>query len=142
MMRTWDPGRFNLVLFGAQITGFADGTFIKVERNADTFTKVVGADGRVARARMRDNSARVTITLLHTSPSNDVLSAAAAADRLAGNGVGAFLITDLNGTTEASAPNAWVAKPAAIERGKEIGNAEWVIDVDDLDEVIGGQYLT
>lgn len=141
MMRTWDPGRFNLVIFGSLITGFADGTFIKIERNADTFTKVVGADGRVARARMRDNSARVTITLLHTSPSNDVLSAAAAADRLTGSGVGAFLITDLNGTTEASAPNAWIAKPAAIERGKEIGNAEWVIDVDDLDEVIGGQYL-
>ena len=86
-------------------------------------------------------SARVTITLLQTSPSNDVLSAAAEADELAGTGVGTFLMTDLNGTTEAHAPNAWVAKPAAIEEGKEVGDREWVIDVDDLEQNIGGQLL-
>lgn len=141
MMRTYDPGRVIISLFGANITGFADGTFIKIERNSDTFVKTVGADGKVARARQRDRSARITLTLLQTSPSNDVLSAAAEADEIAGTGVGTFLMTDLNGTTEASAPNAWVAKPAAIEDGKEVGEREWMIDVDELDQNIGGQLL-
>lgn len=136
-MYTLDPKKVIISFLGNIITGFADGEFITVERDADAFTKYVGADGQVARARNNNKSATVTITLAQGSPSNAVLSAAARLDELAGTGVGEFLMKDLGGATMWRAPNSWIRKLPATPMGKEIGTRQWVIDLDSAEGDIG-----
>lgn len=140
-VNTYDPKLVILTVGGAPISGYADGTFISVERAADTFTKVVGADGNVSRAKSNDRSGTVKITLKQTSPFNDILSGIASLDEMSNAGVVPISIIDLSGSTIMFMPSAWVKKPPTVEFGKEIGNREWVFDFDKCEfptMVIGG----
>lgn len=137
-LRTYDP-KLVLVSFGAvQITGFADGTFVTVERDEDAFTKLVGAGGDVVRSRNRNRSGSITVTLIHGAPENDLLAAIAAEDELAGTGVRAAMVKEANGTTLCAGQSAWIRKSANAEYAKEAGSREWVFDVAELDMLVGG----
>lgn len=137
-MRTYDPKQILQSFLAFPVTGYADGTFVKISRINDTFSSVAGADGEVARSRMRDRRGQIEFTLLQSSPTNDLLSAAAAADELTGAGVGAYFCKDALGTTVASAANAWIKKPADAEFGKEVGPRTWVLECENLELFNGG----
>jgi hypothetical protein len=137
-MKTYDPKLVIVTFAGNILTGFAEGTFVTVEREADAYTKVVGSDGEVARVRSRNASGSVTITLMQTSVSNDVLDALAVLDEEANAGSGPLFIEDLLGNTFIAATAAWIRKRSNIEYGAELGSREWVIDVADLKMVNGG----
>jgi hypothetical protein len=137
-MQTYDPGKYTLIVGGAIIGGFADGTFIKAGRTTDTFKMHIGTDGTAARVRSRDKSGKYTVTLLQTSPSNEILSALAITDELTGAGVVPVLLKDGNGTTTVASLEAWVMKPAEVDLGKDLGNREWVIEAGDMDIFNGG----
>lgn len=126
--KTYDPGRVVVQYGPFLITGFADGTFVKASRNEDTFKLYVGADGTPARARSRNKSGSVELTLSQTSPSNDALSSAHLADELLGAGVYPLMIKDLNGTTLVAAAEAWVSKPSDVEDGKEVSPRTWKLE--------------
>jgi hypothetical protein len=136
--RTYDAAKVNVSFSGIPLGGFAPDTFLTVERNEDAFTLVVGASGEAARSQSRNRSGRVTLTVMATSQTNDVLSALHNADELQGTGVGALFIKELNGTTLVSAESAWVVKMAPLERGAEVGTVEWVIECESLDTFVGG----
>lgn len=136
--RTYNPFLVNFSFTGIPITGFAPDTFITVERNEDAFTLVVGAGGEAARSQSRNRSGTVTLTLLATSQSNDVLSAIANADEQTGIGVGTAFVKEINGTTLVSAQSAWIKKMPNVERGAEVSNVEWVLECEALDTFIGG----
>ena len=135
---TYDPKQFLVIMGGVPINGFADGTFISIERDEDTFTKTVGADGCVTRSKTNNKAATVTITLLQTSPSNDYLSGLHKLDEEANLGVVDILVKDLNGTTFFYSAVSWVQKPASIENAKEIGEREWTIATGDSEYYVGG----
>jgi hypothetical protein len=129
LVKTFDPKKVVISFNGFPITGFVDGTFIEVAPAADRFTKSVGADGEVARVHSSNNTHEVTITLLQTSPSNDVLSAQAEADRLSGLGAGPLQINDLSGTTLFFWASAWIKTPATWSGGNDgISERAWVFD--------------
>lgn len=138
-MNTYDPKLVTLMFGGQAIVGYSDGTFISTARTEDAFSMRTGSDGHVVRSRNRNRTGSVTITLLPSSPSNDVLSAIALADEQGGAGVFPLFIKDLSGTTLATAPNAWVRKMAELVYGKEAGDdREWVLDCDELVLHVGG----
>jgi len=137
-VRTYDPKQVVVVVGGVPLSGFADGTFISVERANDSFSKVSGADGYVSRSKSNDKSGSVTITLAQTSPSNDILQGFALADELTNNGVVPILVKDVGGRTTFVSAFGWIKKTPSAEFGKEISNREWVLDVADLDVFIGG----
>lgn len=137
-INTYDPGRITISFAGFTVTGYADGTFVKVARATELYTKTVGAGGEVARTRTRDRSGRVTLTLLASSPANDLLTAQFQRDEKDGSGVAPLMIKDLNGTSIHHAPNAWIAKLPDVEFGKDLPTREWEIDCDALDMTIGG----
>lgn len=137
-VRTYDPGKHFPVLASIPISGFADGTYILVERMTEAFTSVAGAGGEVARIRMRDKRGTVKFTLMASSPCNDLLSALAAADENDGSGVGILSIVDGNGTTIISSTNAWIKKLPSVEFGKEMPNREWEIECERLEMHVGG----
>lgn len=134
----YDPSQVIGHINGNPIVDVAPGTFIKVERNSDAITLVVGADGSCARVRSADNSGKVTFTVKASSPTNDVLDAMANNDRATGGGVGTFDVIDLLGRTKANAPICWVMKKPAIEFGAELGTREWVLETNELLDTVGG----
>lgn len=137
-MRNYEPGKIIVTVGGIRLSGFADGSFVTAERNQQTYTLTVGADGKGARTKSNDRSGKVTLRLMQTSPSNDSLDALAALDEVSGTGVGALVVKDVLGTTLVHAESAWIQKPANVEFGKDMGEREWVFESDDLDMVSGG----
>lgn len=137
-VKTFDPKQVQMIIGGNQIAGFADGEFINVERDENTFSKVVGADGEVSRAKSNNRSGILTLTLLQTSASNDILSAIMIADELTNSGIIPIYIKDSLGTSTLFSGEGWVQKPPAFTADKEIGNREWVIDLASVDVFIGG----
>ena len=124
----YDPQQMTCSFKGENITGFAEGTFIEIERNEDAYTVYVGATGDVTRTRSRNRTGKATLTLMAQAPSNDSLMDIHMDDEQFGDGVGPLLIKDLNGLTVARAAEAWVTKVPKVERGKEAGTSQWVLE--------------
>lgn len=137
-VRTYDASQVVLTINGAVIGGYADGTFINVEREEPSFTKVVGADGTVSRAKSNNKSGTLTITLKQTSPSNDVLSALLAQDELNADGVFPVLLKDNSGETRIFSGTGWVQGFPPSEFAKEISEREWLIDLSEIDFNLAG----
>lgn len=137
-VRSYDPSQVVVTVNGAQMSGFADGTFVSVIRSNDAFTKVTGADGVTSRSKSSDKSGELTITLAQTSPSNDILSALATLDELSSLGVVAIAVKDISGRSLFASGNAWIRKVPDSAFGKEIDNREWVFDCADLAPFVGG----
>ena len=137
-VRTYDPKQVLVIIAGIPMSGFADGTFVTVERTSDTFTKVSGADGIISRAKTNDRSGSLKFTAAQTSPSNDALSAIAVEDEISNSGVVPVLIKDNSGRSVFVSAFGWVKKPPTSEFGKEITNREWTLDLADLDVFVGG----
>lgn len=138
MVYTYDPKIFSIIVGGKIISGFADGTFIKLERNQQAFQLKMGTDGEGTRAKSNDNSGKITITLMQSSPSNDDLSSFAIADQLANEGVVPVFIKDGSGRTAASAATAWVQKLPDSEFSNEAQSRAWILETDGLDYFVGG----
>jgi len=138
MLRTYDASQVIVLAGGIPLSGFADGTFVSVERSSDAYTKVNGADGHTSRSKSCDKSGQATITLAQTSPANDILQGFATLDELSSNGVFPFAVKDLSGRTTFVSAHAWIKKIPNVSFGKEIENREWVLDLADVDMFIGG----
>lgn len=121
----YSPDQIVVVFGGADIQGFADGTFVKAVRNEKSFKTKVGAGGAVTRIRSRNFTGMITVTLQSIAPTNDVLQAFLDADEEFGTGVKALLIKDLNGNMLATAEKAWVTKVPDMERSDDGPNTEW-----------------
>lgn len=137
-VKTYDPTQVSLIVGGFNITGFADGSFVTVARNADAFALHIGTDGEGTRAKSSNKSGRITITLAQSSDSNAVLSAFLAADELSNTGVVPVLVKDSSGTSLFAAETAWIVKAPDAEFGRELGSREWIIETDNLAVFIGG----
>lgn len=141
MLKTYDPNLYDIVFAGVRLNeGTADGQFAQVQMNAPAFTKKVGGDGSVTRARSADRSGTLTVTLMQSSAINDVLSGIHNADRSAanGSGVGALLIQDRNGTTVLRAAKSWIADDPDMTLELEASTRPWTIDFADADVTHGG----
>jgi hypothetical protein len=136
--RSYDPAQVIVNVGGRDVVGFADGTFVKIERNVDAFSLVVGADGESTRVKSQNKSGRFTFTLQQSSPSNDYLSSVATQDELTSQGVVPSLVKEVGGATIAQASKSWIVKKSAVEFGKEAGNREWIVETGDLALEVGG----
>lgn len=139
--KTYDPGKHYLSFAGIPITGFAEGTYINAERQAEQFTDYAGAGGDVARVRNRDQRGTVKVTLMATSATNDALSSIADSDEETGAGIGELQLTDGNGTTVCGGPNAWIKKRPALEMSKEMPTREWEFTVAKMKHFVGGNNV-
>ena len=137
MAKTYDAKQVSVIVGGHIVEGLADGTYVTVTRNNDSFALTMGADGEGARAKSNDKSGTVELTLLQTSASNDVLTGFANADEISNSGQVPILIKDQNGSTLVEAATAWIQKPADVTFGKEIEERSWVLESDDLTLFVG-----
>jgi hypothetical protein len=127
-VKTYSPGDVALSIGGNIITGYADGTFITVERETDAMTKVVGSDGEVSRTRSANYSGMLTLTLKQTSDGNRILGAYLLDDESDGSGVFDVLLAD-NLDNKIFSSEGWCRKGPNEEFSNEETNREWVIDL-------------
>ena len=140
--RNYDVNKVTVSFLGVPLTGFSEGSKVKVERNVDAYTLKVGCDGDSCRSKSQNHSGRITVRLSAGSPSNDALAGAAVLDENSGMGAGELGVVDLNGTMLAHAGKAWVVKQPAADFEKEVGEREWVFETGDLELYVGGNYTT
>ncbi len=137
-VKTYDPAQVALVFGGQIMEGFAEGTFISVERNEDAFSLTIGSDGSGTRTKSNNRSGIFTMTLNQSSPSNDVLSGFALSDERNNAGTFTGLTKDNSGRSINAAESCWVKKMATQEFSNGSSNREWVIETDNLEIFIGG----
>lgn len=135
---TYDAAQVILSINGTVLGGYADGTFIEVERTSASFTKVVGADGRTSRAKTNDISGSVTITLAQTSPSNDVLSSLHNQDLIDSSAIFPVMMQDASGSTVLFTGTGWVEGLPKTDFAKDISNRAWVIHISNMQFSITG----
>lgn len=131
-VKTYSPKKVAVTVGTINISGYADGTFVKLERATDAFSKKVGADGEVCRVQSADQSGMVTITLMATSESNAYLTSLVTGDEISQNGVVPITVKELIGNSIYIANNAWVKKNPDAEFGDDLSNVEWVFECEQL----------
>ncbi len=138
---TYDPDLVAVIFANVLMDGWGTDAFVSVTRNSAAYTTTVGVDGKVARNKMLDESAVVTIRLKQDSNVNDQLSTIYNLDRntAGGAGVGPFTIRDNNGRTLLHAPEAWIQSPPDVEFAKETDQYEWNIECARLSYFVGGR---
>lgn len=140
--RQYDPQQIIMNVGGRDVSGYAAGTFLEMERNVDAAELVVGADGESTRARKQNRSGLFKITLQQSSPLNDYFSSLANADELAlPTAIVSILVKDSNGTTIGQAKQAWVKKKPATPFSDTVENREWQFETGNLDYTVGGETL-
>lgn len=139
-LRVYDPTEISVIFAGISLQGFADGEFVKIEQETDSFADVVGTDGEVSRSKTSDKRATVTISLMQTSTSNDLLSAIATLDQIApgGAGVGVLYIRDRLGRALFTSAEAWIAKVPDVSLDREPTKRDWKFRCAQLFRVDGG----
>ncbi len=139
-LTTYDPDDVSAVFAGIPIAGYADGTFVEIEQDEDDFSLTVGSDGEACRAKTNNRAASMTVTLLQSSATNDLLSAKRNADILtpSGDGIGAFMVKDNSGTTVCNAQKAWIVKPPAVVYSRGVEARAWTFKTDSMDWFVGG----
>lgn len=139
------PDDFTIVLskgdFVHKITGFADGTFVSMDRLVPTSEPYQGVgDNAFGRVKRRVTAMNVTITLHQYSPSNSVLQQLQTADSNTPGNEWVFNCTmkDLSGQTVASSNNAIIAAPANASFSSTTETRDWNIYMFGSDLFIGG----
>mgnify|MGYP003652755452 CR=1 FL=1 len=63
-VKTYSPKDITVIVAGTIITGFAEDTFVTLERDSEAFVKIVGADGEVARSASADLSGTIVLIVM------------------------------------------------------------------------------
>ena len=129
---TYDPKQVAITIGTHVVSGFGEDTFVAVEANEDLWSLTVGAGGDAARSKSNNLSGKITITLLQTSDSNQVLQGFLTADQVANTGKFPISVKDTSGLSLYASPEAWVMKSPDAPFGKTISEREWVIEVGQL----------
>lgn len=126
----------NISWNGVPFVGLDENTFIRLTRNSDIRARVVGAQGDVALTKYADRTGTIEITLMQTSPTNDVLSGIMVAQEhvdFEGTQVSNFIISDPSGSVMATGLNAWLEKAPEITLGKDQNAKTWTFGCEVLE---------
>lgn len=124
----YNPIEVDLVYGPLKVDGYAEGEFVTVSQEEDTFLKVVGSSGEVAWSYNANDSTIITFKLIQTSVSNTVLSALHSLDiQTKGRSPQTIYIRDRSGVTLWASPTARIIKPADMGFDKQAKSREWTI---------------
>jgi len=138
-VKTYDPKMIVITFGSVPISGYAEGTFVRVNRSGDAFSKSKGAGGDVERVNRNQGDFEVSVTLQQTSSSNSELSTILAADQVSNAGVFPLTIKDLlTDKVLFFAPQAWIRKDPEWEDGDELNSREWTFDTGIAANLVGG----
>ncbi len=127
----WDPDQVDVSMGAIPLSGFAEGSMIEYEPDGDQFNEVDGVDGTLTRSKKVVRKGTITVHLMSTSNSNDVLTGFHAVDLAAPGGAGVvpFVIRDRNGATLMTFPKSWVMAFPKVTMADKAQDQAWKIRV-------------
>lgn len=146
---TYSPSDVSVVISQASsglvwvVDGYAEDSFINIERDSDTYDHYTGVDNTATRIYKANTSAKVTVMLGQSSATNDILSQLYLNDKATRNSTGLFSLTikDGSGRSVAFAHEAYIGKVPNSPYGSGMGTRDWVFHCTALDDFIGGNSL-
>lgn len=139
---TYDSKDVVVTLNGVLISGFRDGDKVTIERDGDLWTKKVGVDGVVLRARNNQSvGGKITLGLMYGSEGNAVITALNLADRLTGSAPSVLSVIDIRGGSTAFSQTAWLMTEPSPSHGSEPGDMEYVYDCAQLETVYSASQI-
>lgn len=139
-LTTYDFDQVSLIVGGWPVDGYAEGTGIELAQENPIFTHKNGIDGLVARSKILKRTAKLTITLMAGSQTNDTFGALALLDMETPNGAGvvAMALKDNSGRSLYTAPQCWISELPTVGYSEEMGERVWVISIAKLVRVDAG----
>lgn len=134
----YSPKDVNISWNGITVTGYADDTFVVLNRNADLTDEMVGADGTLATTLVADRTGTITITLMQTAETNILLSAIAELQDSAEVTSllrSAITVSDPSGSALAVGSGAYIKAMPEVTLGSAQNAKEWVFYCEDLNYI-------
>lgn len=148
LLGNYSPESMVIVLskgdFVHTITGYADGTFLTIDRITPASELYVGADLSTGRVKRRNKASTITLTLMQHAASNAVMQALQRADEdddIGNEWVFAITIKDLSGTGVWSSNQAFIATNPSTTFSTTTETRDWVIQAVSLSANIGSNTL-
>lgn len=136
---TIDPSALHVILGGHRVSGYAPGTFVSIVYDVDTFVKTIGVDGEGAWFKNANLAAIITLTLMQSSDSNDILTGFYLADRAAPGGVLLpMAVGEANGRSNFVTDKARIMKLPDSVWADTIQSRAWAIGTTKLEGAVGG----
>lgn len=137
------PDDVSVLLAGfIPVEGFVNGGFVNVSREAQPFTTTVSADGVVSRLYNKSAVYNVTLTLMSTSGTNDVLTKLWQLDEITQMGKFPLLIKDRSGTDLFFSATTWIERVPDMSMGEVITERTWTLKSVEASINIGGNEST
>jgi len=123
-----------------RVQGFSEDSMVSIERNMETFSLFTSADDLNCRIANVNTSATVTIDLMRTSASNDILSQLYENDRqtLDSSGLFNITITDLSGRSVYFSDQAYIASYPSSSFANSMTINTWTLHLPKTTMFLGG----
>jgi len=123
------------------VTGYAEGSFISIEKVTPTSSARESADGVVSRVIRNSSLYNVRLTLAQSSDSNGVLSIFHNVDRLTnGRAKFPFIMKDKRGSSVMFAAEAWISSVPESTFSSGVEGRTWEIVCAGATNNVGGNY--
>lgn len=134
-VKSYVPSNLVLLICGYQVEGW---TKIVITKNSPTFVQVRGIRGKNTRVRIKDSSAKISITVPQTEGVNDVLSAIAEADLKYGTGRLEIMMRDITSDTIFTTATGYLTMIPAISYEASLGSNTWEISCEQSNLSLAG----
>lgn len=138
-LNTYSPSDVIVSLAGMHtVTGYADGTFIKIMKASRPFEKTRAMNGEISRIYSKDDTFRVELTLMQSSGSNNVLSMLYNIDTATRVGKFPLFIKDGRGQTTFISATTWIEQLPDVTFGSQLDTRTWIFGCSDATIMIAG----
>lgn len=139
ILSNYSPEDVVVILGGVfEVGGYHEGTFISISKDVPLFTTKESSDGKVGRVRNKSGLYTVSLTLMSTTSSNEVMTRLGRLDSRTGMGKFPITIKDTLGKTVFFSPCAWVEELPETDFDIAITSRVWGIKCSCGDIMIGG----
>lgn len=138
-LNTYSPSDVIVSLAGIHtVTGYADGIFIRIMKEAKPFEKARAMNGEISRIYNDDDVFRVELTLMQSSSSNNYLSMLYNIDAATRIGKFPLFIKDTRGQTQFLSATTWIEQIPDVTFSNGMETRTWVFGCSDAAIMVAG----
>jgi hypothetical protein len=123
---TYSPDDVQVLIGGVlPVEGLAEGTFVEITKDIMPYTSTRATDGTVGRLRKTNSTYTVNISIMASSPTNDLLTKIWLLDEQLGIGKFPFMVKDSLGTGYFFSATTWIEAIPTLSYGTDMPTRTW-----------------
>lgn len=123
---TYSPDDVQVLIGGVlPVEGLAEGTFVEITKDIMPHTSTRATDGTVGRLRKTNSTYTVNISIMASSPTNDLLTKIYLLDAQWGIGKFPFMVKDSLGTGYFFSATTWIEVIPTLSYGTDMTTRTW-----------------